>query len=85
MYPTRETVQADPYPVVTDYKYPQDLTFADSREEAGRTGLINNNILSTVLLAEKSVSGKTWFTKTKYLNTDSNPTPRAVSISEVPD
>lgn len=84
MYPTRETVQADPHPVVTDYKYPQDLTFADSREEAGRTGLINNNILSTVLLAEKSVSGKTWFTKTKYLNTDSNPIPRAVSISEGP-
>ena len=85
MYPTRETVQADPYPVLTDYKYPQDMTFSDSQEEAGRTGLINNNILSAQLLTEKTASGKTWFTKTKYLLTpESQLIPRAVSISEGP-
>lgn len=84
-YLTQQTVSDYSRAVTTTYKYPQDMRFSDTAEENGRTGLINNNILSPILQSEKTAGNKKWITKTKYNYVANNNIPRAVSVADGPN
>lgn len=82
MYLTEQTVYANSSPVITTYKYPQDIVFSNAPEEEGRVGLVDNNILSPLLESEKKTNNKGWISKTKYMYKDENRVPKAVSFAE---
>lgn len=85
MYVTRQTT-SDGYghPLEITYKYAQDIQFQNANEESARKGLVNNNILSNVLLSESKQRNSKWFNKTTYNYVSNVNIPLAVSLSEGP-
>jgi YD repeat-containing protein len=78
-YLSRQTTSTNGQPVVTSYVYPQDINTAQAR------GLVENNILTTVLRQEKSVGSKKWITKLQYDYMNNSVIPLPASFSEGPD
>lgn len=79
LYPTRQTVSTNMYPIVTSYSYPLDAGTPEG------SALKNHNILSPVLQQEKTVGNETWVTKNRYDYLDGSYVPLLISMSEGPN